>query len=314
MKTNLKSQMVLPGRRAGNKVRLITGVIVASFGMVASDSLAQIDADAAGSTTPKASVVKATGEVEIVWPGGNGKIFPPGEEKLAFAEFAGFPATATQEERGEFRYIVLNPDLTPHRVIEAEVFRAKVYVSADGKPKAHLIGVVVSDTKACGGGGSSHDSGCDGGCSGGEDDGHDSGCSDAAPTPTGEVPDSGCSGSDGTTHEGGCSGSDGGTHDDGCGGGGSGGAGGETDRVSGRYSRVGQIVVIKMHDGGTPATEGDGINWKWFAPMMTEEDVTRWLSCPMGDGGGGPKLCKKTIIGGNLVVHLGPSGLESGGQ
>ena len=53
---------------------------------------------------------------------------------------------------------------------------------------------------------------------------------------------------------------------------------------------------MKMHDGGTPGTNGDGITWKWFDPeadwVPTIENVEEW-----------PHLCKKTIIGGNLVVH-----------
>ena len=164
------------------------------------------------------------------------------------------------------------------------------------------------DDGGCSGsdGGTHDDGGCAGGSGGmggmeggsggmeGGSGGTEGGCSGSDGT---THTDGGCSGSDGTTHtDGGCSGSDGGTHDDGgCAGGG--GSGGMGYRVSGSGSRVGQYLAIKMHDGDTPATEGDGITWKWFAadnpnrPLITALDV--W-----------PHLCKKTIVGGNLVIHL----------
>jgi hypothetical protein len=62
--------------------------------------------------------------------------------------------------------------------------------------------------------------------------------------------------------------------------------------VSGKDPRVGQVVVIKVHDIGTPGTAGDGITWKWFA-AGTVVDMLVEPKC----------LCKKDIIGGNLVVH-----------
>ena len=117
--------------------------------------------------------------------------------------------------------------------------------------------------------------------------------------------DGGCSGSDGTTHtDGGCSGSDGGTHDDGgCAGGGSGGSGGH---VSGSGSRVGQFLAIKMHDVDTPAVDGDGITWKWFAAGTAPQilDVAGVYPDGYADEYKWPHLCKKTILGGNLMIHL----------
>jgi hypothetical protein len=140
-------------------------------------------------------------------------------------------------------------------------------------------------------GGDSHD---DGGCShddGGTDDGgcsHDDGGTD----------DGGCSHDDGGTDDGGCSHDDGGTDDGGCsGGGGTGGHG--AYHVSGQDPRVGQIIVGKLHDGGTPAVDLDGITWKWFHPenpnLPSIDDIAAW-----------PHLCKKTIIGGNLKIHPEP--------
>ncbi|MDH4043885.1 MAG: hypothetical protein OEW06_05440 [Gemmatimonadota bacterium] len=316
-------------------------------------------------------VPKATGTVEIVWPGGKGKVIPPGEEKLAFAEVTVFEATEERPARGAFVYRVLNADGSPHREIVAEVTGAVV---DPDQGKAWMIGVVTSDTKICSGGGHDGD-GCngddgsgthdDGGCSGsdggmgggdmgggcGGDDGtthDDGGCSGSDGGMGGGDMGGGCGGDDGTTHdEGGCSGSDGGmgggdmgggcggddgtTHDDdgcsgsdgGMGGGdmgggcsgddgtthddggcsgsdGHGGAGG----VPGNAPRVGQIVVLKLHDRGTPGfsddgidTNDDGITWKWFLPdnpmLPTIDAYATWSH-----------LCKKTIIGGNLTVHV----------
>lgn len=328
--------------------------------ILAADAISPEMERAGGGPAPK-----ATGLVEIVWPGGKGKTFPPGEEKLAFAEFEAHPPTARNPARGSFTYRVLNPDLTTHREIVAEVYAAVV------KPelgKAWFAAEVVSDTKYCGGvacqdhgdggcggdhtdgggcsGGGDHTDGggcsggddhTDGGCSGG-DDHTDGGCSGGGDHPDGEGgmggdspmggtggtgsggptdgggctdggdhTDGGCT--DGGDHtDGGCSGggdhtdggcSGGGDHPDGgCSGGGQGGHGG----VPGKDPRVGQIVAVKVHDrttpgdgGDGPGPEGDGITWKWFypddpnVPVIGEEELKH--------------LCKKTIIGGNLVVH-----------
>ena len=228
-----------------------------------------IDATTAQNAAGGRSPPKATGTVQIEWPGGKGRVVPPGEEKLAFAEFEAFPATAKKPARGSFTYRVLNADFTPHREIVAIVTEAVVDVD---QSKAWFIGQVVSDTRICSGGG------CDGHDDGTHDDG---GCSDGTHD-------------DGTHDDGGCSDGthDDGTHDDGgCSGGGGdtthGGAG-----ISGKDPRVGQIVVVKVHDLGTPATNGDGIGWKWLAPGT------------LVDLGVEPKcMCKKEIVGGNLVVH-----------
>lgn len=224
---------------------------------------------------------RATGTVEIVWPGGLHRDVPVGEEKLAFAEFDAFPATSRKSAHGSFTYRVLNADYSPHREIVATVLGAVVDRE---RSKAWFVAQVVSDTRICSGG---HD---DGGCSGGHDDGgthDDGGCSDGHDDGTHD--DGGCSGGhdDGGTHDdGGCSGNSGGDHGDG----GQSSLGGRG--LPGKDPRVGQIVVVKVHDLGTPGTNGDGIAWKWFAPD-TEVDLGVEPRC----------MCKKEIIGGNLVVH-----------
>ena len=63
---------------------------------------------------------------------------------------------------------------------------------------------------------------------------------------------------------------------------------------------------MKVHDQATPGaavdgTPGDGITWKWFAE--NDERVGSIMDAPSEE----PRnLCKKTIIGGNLVVHIPP--------
>jgi len=237
---------------------------------------------------------KATGLVQVVWPGGMGRVVPPGEEKLAFAKFDAMPATATLLARGTFIYRVLNADSTPHREITATVADAVVDVA---QRKAWFTGEVVSDVKICGGGSCDGADGCshdDGGC--GDDGSHDDGgCTDGGS-------DGSCS--DGSHDDGGCTdgGSDGGCsdggHDDGScagGGGGSDGGHGGPGGIPGKDPRVGQVVLVKVHDVGTPGTNGDGIAWKWMAPG-TDLDLSLE-----------PKqMCKKEIIGGNLVVHPVP--------
>jgi len=283
----------------------------------------------AASANAVTDVPKITGSVEIVWKGGNGAGAPDVENR-AFAEFEGFEMPAGMAPRGSFFfrvYRVVSPDsLALHREIEAA---ATGVVIDPVSRKAYMTAQVIADTKQCmSGGGCDGDDGGMGGPGGcndcGGDTGHDGGCSGS----DGETHDDGgcaggsggmggmeggmeggmggteggCGGSDGTTHtDGGCSGGDDTSHDGGCAGGGSGGSGAH---VSGSGSRVGQYLAIKMHDGDTPATDGDGITWKWFAadqaPLILdipgvypEEYETPW-----------PHLCKKTILGGNLMIHL----------
>ncbi len=243
--------------------------------------------------------LNATGSVEIVWKGGRGHGVEPGMEKLAFAELAAFPARRGRPAHGEFYYRVLNPDGTLHREIFATV--TDVFIDAENN-KAKFLGEVVDDMKVCAGSG--EEGGC--GCDGGSDDAHDGGCSDGAHDggcsgggDTGGCSDGGDSGGcSGGGDTGGCSGggsNGGGGHDGACSGGGSGGSGGGQP---GRLSRVGQIVAVKLHDGGTPGVNGDGIHWKWFDPNsaalpdMSDLESQKWRC-----------LCKKTIVEGNLVVH-----------
>jgi hypothetical protein len=298
-------------RRNNVMSQIARTLLAAAVAALTSNGLAQLPGDTTTQIQSSSSIKpvssKATGEVEIVWPGGKGRMPQPGEDKLAFAVFEAFPANVSQPlPRGEFSYLVMNPDMTPHRQIVAQLIQVTIDPAIS---KAYFVGMVVSDVKSCGGGGSTHDSGCDGGCSGGEDEGHDGGCSGGGMEGGGSQDTGGCSDSGDTSTEPGCTGSEGSsdlagavsegsTHEEGCAGGGSPMPGGS---VSGRGSRVGQVIVIKVHDGGTPAINGDGITWKWFAPPTTPAELEAWVNRDLVNNC--PHLCKKTIIGGNLIVH-----------
>ena len=205
---------------------------------------------------------RAIGTVEVILPA-NGS---PTGEKPALVELEWFGGTADTPARGTLVLSMLDDLGQPKRVITAEVTdhpNTGVVIDLD-LAKAWYVGEVVSDVKM--------HAGCDG---------HDGST------------DGGCSGDDGTT-DGGCSGHDDGTTEGGCAGG-SGGSGGV--HVSGKDSRVGQLIVVKIHDVATPGSAGDGITWKWFsgdsdfAPSASDV-LDQW-----------PHLCKKEIVEGNLIVQ-----------
>jgi hypothetical protein len=265
---------------------------------------------------------RAIGTVEVILPA-NGS---PMGEKPALVELEWFGGTADTPARGTWVLSMLDALGQPKRVITAEVTdhpSTGVVIDLD-LAKAWYVGEVVSDVKmhaGCDG----HDGSTDGGCSGGDgttdggcsdhdvgttgggspgygggsspDDGgcsgHDDGTTDGGCSGGDGATDGGCSGGDGTT-DGGCSGHDDGTTEGGCAGG-SGGSGGV--HVSGKDSRVGQLIVVKIHDVATPGSAGDGITWKWFSG---DSDFAPSISDVLEDW---PHLCKKEIVEGNLVVH-----------
>jgi hypothetical protein len=260
---------------------------------------------------PRYRPSQATGAVEIEW---NGKGGPTSTPKRAFAAVCAFPESFRHAPRGRFVYAIMNPDDTPHRIITAELFQV---TTSPIEQKAWMTGMVVSDEKftycsgnhesdtthtedSCGGDhetdpsapADSPDEGCAQSTDPAEDDtSHDSGCSHDDTTDTSHD-DGGCSDShdtDGETHDDGCSGSSG--HDAG------------SNRPNGKDSRVGQIIVVKMFDGGSPGALNDHITWKWFAAPANETELQAWLDLYSSTE---PKnLCKKTILGGNLTIHDG---------
>jgi hypothetical protein len=201
----------------------------------------------------------------------------------------------------------MNPDNTPHRLITAELFQV---TSIPSEHKAWMTGMVVSDEKFhyCSGNHETDATHTDDACG----DNHQTDASthtNTIDTPLDETThDSSCSHDDSTetTHdEGGCSDThdtDGETHEDGCSG--SSGHDGGSNHPKGKDSRTGQIVMVKLFDGGSTGAQNDHITWKWFAEPANETELQTWLDL---DPSIEPtRLCKKTIVGGNLTVHGSP--------
>ncbi len=79
--------------------------------------------------------------------------------------------------------------------------------------------------------------------------------------------------------------------DDGHDGGHDDGHGGPGDHATGR-DRVGQLIAVRVLDGGSPGSL-DEMAWKWFPAGAVTIETMPELSA----------LCWKVILGGNLVVH-----------
>ncbi len=232
---------------------------------------------------PGADRVRFTGTTELFWNGGQGAGAPTDVERIAQASVAAFPGVEPGSPGpGRFTFRVVNTvDGTAHREIGAELIYAHIDETAR---RVWYMGIVDSDTRACsdapGGGGQD-----DGGCS------HDEGSAD----------DGTCTHDDGTTHDdGGCAAADD-----------PGGPGGSGSHVSGKNCRNGQYVIGMAYDGGTPATNGDAIAWKWFAAdahkvvqllpaiaaaVLADDPVSQ--AAVKDDWP--PHLCWKEILGGNL--------------
>lgn len=265
----------------------------------------------------KGNALKVTGSVELIWKGGtkgSDKGNKP-EELLTFLDISAHGRTASKDPKGEIVYTVLEPDYSLHREIIAQVLDVQIGYEK-GKEKAFVVAIVISDSKGCAGDGhSGHDDTCggsvddhsghDGGCShedsdeGGCSDSHtdEGGCSTDVQVDVGGSVDvheeGGCS--DEHTDEGGCSGSDSGSDDHGGSPGGSPGGADKGNPMSGKNCRIGQIIALKTHDGGLPSRSDDGITWKWFPNTEFVNGV--------GETAAWPHLCKKDIIGGNIVIH-----------
>jgi hypothetical protein len=248
---------------------------------------------------------KVTGFVKVEWKGKGGK--ENDEQKHVFASFVAHESTIKSARRkfvpprGFFLFSVYKEDYTLERKIVAKVLDVGFGDPAD--KKAWLFAEVISDTKCE----SSDHSGCsdsdhtDGGCSHDDDGSHDGGCSHDDGGTVHDDSDSGggCSHDD-SDSEGGCSHDDGtdegcdhddtdSDHDSG--------SGGKPDDKGGKGKkcRVGQYLVAKMHDKGSPGVN-DGITWKWFENL----DGFSIESEPK-------HLCKKEILKGNLTVHIAKS-------
>jgi len=280
---------------------IIAGCNDEIIGPLSSDAAFQVDTEMSKAKKEN----KITGDIQFIWT--NNKSAENGkkpEDLLAFTSITAHESKFQNLDRNNFTYTILNADSTLHRQIVVAI--NGVYFEG---LKGYVTGIVVTDTKGCAGGSTGgHSEGC-----GGEADDHDGGCSHDADTT--EPSEGGCS-DDHTDTEGGCSDdhtdTEGGCTDDhtdtgdGCSGssesgqpggsGESGQQGGNGNPLSGKNCRIGQIIALKVHDAATPGAAGDGITWKWFSPtgsfVPTVSNTNEW-----------PHLCKKNIIGGNLVVH-----------
>jgi len=244
-----------------------------------SDEFIQMDARKGAKIQP----MMITGFVELVWKGENkgGDMGNKPDELRTFMDITAIEGTASKDPRGELLFTVLETDLSPHREIRAKVMDVLV---DPGQMKGWIVAVVTYDSKGCAGNGTGgHGDGCAG--SGEDPSSHDGGCSHE------ETDEGGCTHEE--TDEGGCSGSDTGSGMPG----GSAGSDNKGNPVSGKNCRVGQILAVKTHDGGTPGRTMDGITWKWFDPngdfIPGTENISSW-----------PHLCKKEIIEGNIVIHI----------
>ena len=219
--------------------------------------------------------LKTTGSIEVLLPGGSAGMStnttgsfgrfgkrpaakPVTSTKRVFASFEAFEATEQAAAKGSFTYTVMKNGIL-ERQIKADIFG--VYIDPV-EYRAWFLGLVVQDTKPCVEPGE-HDENCDGdhpegtSCDGEDDVGHDESCS-------------------GEDHEGG--------------------PGGST-QISGKNCRMGQIIAVRLQDGGTPGTNGDDIAWKWFSALDASvpniQSPDTW-----------PHLCTKEILSGNLAVHV----------
>jgi len=277
----------------------------ADEGSVAPEPAVLVPRAAAALGRDVAGVVHFTGDVDVVWNGGQGMGAPEGTDRVSHGAMDVFPGVpAGSPGPGWFTFSVVNQDGTVHRQIEVALTWAGLEDQVTNPGEIRFLGVVVSDTKPCGGSGHGEGGGCgeeggcsgsheEGGCSGGEEEG---GCS-------GSHEEGGCSGGE---EEGGCSGS----HEEGgCSGGGGSGETGEHGGmggggVNGSDCRIGQVVIGWAMDGGTPAVGNDRVSWKWFAP-----DAPKVLAIQAAIEAGTEipwpcKLCEKEILGGNLKLFL----------
>ena len=101
---------------------------------------------------------KVTGSLEIEWKGaekGSDAGNKP-EDLQAFIDFNAHEASGDSEAKGKVVYTVQNPDLTPHREIQANVVGA---ITDPEISKAWVVAVVFADTKGCDGENGEHGSG-----------------------------------------------------------------------------------------------------------------------------------------------------------
>ena len=226
--------------------------------------------------------LKATGDVEVTFmsnPGGqhgnNHQGAMPTEGQIRFADvvFDAHAATPSKEAKGDIMITIKDEFGLIKREIKAVVYNVDI---DPANPEAWILALVTSDER--------HDGdhaeqaalfSIMAGSGNGQMNGQNgNGSHQGGPNDDGTHQDD-----DGThtddDHDSGCN-SDDGTH--------------------GSNSRVGKTVGLAVYDGGTPGTNGDELRWKWYKEYVPDAAATNH-----GELG---NMCKKEIIGGNLVVHL----------
>ena len=227
--------------------------------------------------------LKTTGEVEVTYianPGGHndmdqGNATSEGKTRFATVVFNAHEPSKNQDAKGSIDITIKNEKGEVKRMFKAEVHQALVFPN---EMEARFLATVYSDERMDGGHSGDHtDTGDDhaGGPAG------NGGYGSGGP---------GTGGHDDGTHDDGTH--DDGTHDDGDHGGGC----NSGDEEHGNKSRVGQVIGVKVYDGGSPGTNGDTMHWKWYGGHNPNEPS---VEGPQGWG----EMCEKTIISGNLVVH-----------
>ena len=214
--------------------------------------------------------LKTTGDVLVTYianPGGhndnneNGNDASEGKTRIAQVIFNAHEASTKKPAKGELTIIIKNKN----GVIKRE-FKASVYdvVVEPSHPDAWFLATIESDERS------------DEGHSG--EDEHDDGATSGNGQMNGQSNDTNHDSDvhDEDNHEGGCN---------------------SGDADHGNKSRIGDSIEIRVHDGGSPGTNGDLIKWKWHVSNTShapsENDHTKW-----------EEMCNKEIIEGNLVVHI----------
>ena len=213
--------------------------------------------------------LKATGEVLVTYlatPGGhndnheNGKIQSEGKTRFALVEFNAHEASKNNAAKGELTIIIKNKNGEIKREFMASVYDVAVDPLLQD---AWFLATIESDERS------------DEGHSG--EDEHDEGANSGNGQMNGKTSDENHDSDEhDDDHEGGCN----------------------SDDVShGNKSRIGDTIEVRVHDGGSPGTNGDLIKWKWHVSNAShapsEKDHSQWKD-----------MCNKEIIGGNLVVHI----------
>ncbi len=267
---------------------IFLGLILICLGCDKDDLMPGIESENFGASALTKNTDKSlrtTGDVEVTYvanPGGHhdmdqGNATSEGKTRFATVVFNAHEPSKNQEAKGSIDITIKNEKGEVKRILKANVYATLVFPE---DMEARFLATVYSDERMDGGHSTDHsDSGDDhtggtggngngGPGTGGHDDGtHDDGTHD-----------------DGTHDDG--------THDDGEHGGGC----NSGDEDHGNKSRVGQVIGVKVYDGGSPGTNGDTMHWKWYAGNNPNEPS---VEGPQGWG----EMCDKTIVSGNLVVH-----------